>query len=111
MPGERPPADLLDKYFEAFKHLATLGGAGLVLVLVIFRDSSNTIGILGTLICLSLSIVLSTIGMWGVVMIFRGPAPPLTEGALWWMLLLSVLGIATSPLAVGSSAAIRYLFF
>ena len=70
--GDQPSDELLDTYFEYFKQLTTLNTAVAFIALVIYREAAGQIGVLGSVLSLSISLVLSLIGMYRTLMFKRG---------------------------------------
>lgn len=70
--GPQPSDELLDTYFEYFKQLTTLNTAVAFIALVIYREAAGQIGVLGSVLSLSISLVLSLIGMYRTLLFKRG---------------------------------------
>jgi hypothetical protein len=69
--GPQPSDELLDTYFEYFKQLTTLNTAVAFIALVIYREAAGQIGVLGSVLSLSISLVLSLIGMYRTLLFKR----------------------------------------
>jgi hypothetical protein len=104
----RLPDDVLDKYFEAFKHVTTLSVALGVVVLVVFRDSEGSIGIIGSVILLTGTFCMSLVGLFMVVSIVHDPEMTGGGRLLWWLLMLSVVFLIGTLGGLVPTAALNF---
>ena len=108
--SSRTTDELLDKYFESFKHLSTLSVALGIAVLIVFRGSAGRIGIMGSMASLAAAFVLSLLGMLLVVLRLRYPEPGSDDGLLWWLLALSGVFLLGVPGGLALTAAFVAFF-
>jgi hypothetical protein len=108
MSTKRPSDELLDKYWDFFKQIATLDLAAAVILLAIFRDSVGRIQVVGALVPLLTSLALCIVGMMEVRNHFddraRRDSGERLVSLYKWVARTFVLGMLTL-------AAITFLYF
>ena len=108
MSTKRPSDELLDKYWDFFKQIATLDLAAAVILLAIFRDSVGRIQVVGALVPLLTSLALCIVGMMEVINHFddrtRRDSGERLVNLYKWVARTFVLGMLTL-------AAITFLYF